>query len=335
MSKFRSVLVHSLLVLLGVAGVLAMAEGLAGLLWKAPWYERLLVEQEQSQRQPYVRNSLGLRGPEPRVPKPEGVRRVLILGDSFTFGLGVQDDQAPFPALLARDLANASPPVDVVNGGIPGSLTADWLALWRRAGEQLDPDVVIAVFFLRDGTSMATIPQFFGQIRAEIARRNGDSLLYQYSHLYRRLRDFLDRTRVAEIYTHSLIDAYLGGKTREWRVAQRNLLTLRNAVQAHGASFGLVVFPVLVELDDAYPFQAVEDLVMDFARRNHIRAHDLLPAFRGYSGPELWVSAFDQHPNAEGHALAARSLLPFVRELLEQDAARGASADSGAAPTPP
>lgn len=332
MSKLRTVLAHALLVLLGVAGTLLIAEGLAGLLWEAPWYERLLMEQQQAQAHPYLRNSLGLRGPEPQPATFGGPRRVLLIGDSFTFGLGVEDDDAPFPAVLGRRLAGSSPPVEVVNGGLPGSLSADWLALWNRAGGLIDPDVVIVVFFLRDGTMLHTIPNFFGQIRLEITRRNAGSTLYQYSHLYRRLRDLQDRSRVAEIFTQSLIDAYVGKDTAEWQRAQQNLLELRRMVEDNGAVFGLAVFPVLVELDDDYPFQSVVDALLDFARRNDIPALDLLPAFRGRYGPDLWVSALDQHPNAEGHALAAEALLPFVRELLEQSAARRGREEAGLSP---
>lgn len=47
--------------------------------------------------------------------------------------------------------------------------------------------------------------------------------------------------------------------------------------------------------------------------------HDLLPAFLGRDASRLWVSAWDQHPNAEAHAVAAQSLLPFVRGLLTAD----------------
>ena len=68
----------------------------------------------------YTINSLGLRGPEPRAEEP-GLRRVLTLGDSFTFGWAVDDDEA-YPRIL-ETLLNAdvgAPPVEVINAGTPG-----------------------------------------------------------------------------------------------------------------------------------------------------------------------------------------------------------------------
>lgn len=318
MGRLRSLLCHLLLLVGGLVASLLLAEGAAWLLWDTPWHERLLTEQVAAQRQPVRRNSLGLRGPELVVPRPEGLRRVLMLGDSFTFGLGVEDDGAPFPALLDRRLRPRS--IGVVNGGIPGSLTGDWGALWRRAGERVDPSAVVAVFFLRDGTRLETIPAFFGEIRDGVSKHNHASRLYRYSRLYRWIRDLETRAWISETYTRALTMAYLGPpeRTGEWRRAQRNLLELRDMVEAHGAVFGLAIFPVLVELDERYPFQDVTDVLMAFARENDIPALDLLPAFRGFDAPDLWVSAVDQHPNAEGHELAADALEPFVLELLSR-----------------
>ncbi len=318
MGLLRSTLQNGLLVLGGLVGALLVAEGVAGLVWKAPWHERLQSEQTAAQRHAVRRNSLGLRGAELPTPRPAHLRRVLVIGDSFTFGLGVADDRLPFPALLDRRLRRRS--VQVVNGGIPGSLTGDWGALWRRAGARIDPDVVVAVFFLRDGTRLETIPHFFDEIREGVTKRNEASRLYRVSNLYRWIRDIQAREWIAETYTDALTEAYLGPpeRTGEWRRAQRNLLDLRDMVEQHGAVFGLAVFPVLVELDESYPFQSVTDLLLDFARENDIPAHDLLPAFRGRDAPELWVSAVDQHPNAKGHRIAADSLQPFVEELLSR-----------------
>jgi len=314
------------LALVGIGVPVLLAEGVARLRWEAPWYERLLTEQKGWRRPHHRLNRLGLRGPEVRVPKPDGTQRVLVLGDSFTYGLGVDDERVPFPAVLQRRLNAARPDetsrYEVVNGGLPGSLTGQWLGLWRRIADEVEPDVVLAVFFLRDGTRDTTVSEIFDVIRAEIAERNAESSLYQASYLYRWVRDLQDRARAAEAYTQTLLDGYFGGaeETQQWEKAQRHLLLLRQLVEARGAVFGLVVFPVLVELDAGHPFRPISDRLMSFAAENGIAALDLLPAFEGNEAPDLWVSALDQHPNRRGHAIAAASIEPFLRDLLAKAA---------------
>lgn len=104
-------------------------------LYREPWYQQLVMEQagEISPIQ-YTRNRLGLRDRDYPADKPAAVRRVLFLGDSFTYGSGVPDDRAVFPKRVEELLADSrySPGVDrveVLNGGIPGSYPAHWLDL--------------------------------------------------------------------------------------------------------------------------------------------------------------------------------------------------------------
>jgi len=65
----------------------------------------------------YTLNAVGLRGSSNDGPKPAGTRRLLMLGDSFTFGIGV-DDGKEFPALLQQAFDGVSLPVDVINAGV-------------------------------------------------------------------------------------------------------------------------------------------------------------------------------------------------------------------------
>lgn len=314
----------------------ALAEGAARALHQRPWYDDLIGRQAASARYDYQTDLFGLRGPFHPEPKAEDTRRVLVLGDSFTFGFGIPESEDVFPARLEERLGKR-PPVpgiaryQVRNGGIAGSLTSDWLYLWNRVGRDFEPDVVLIVFFLRDGTRTGSIPEFFQAIRDDVVRRNRASFGYRHSALYRVFRDRLDRAAVAERYTDALHRAYLGSaeETAEWRRARRNLRRLRDRARRRGAEVGLAVFPVLVELEGDYPFQEIVDLLLRFAAENDLPAHDLLPAFRGRRGPDLWVSAYDQHPNERAHAIAAESLEPFVGERL-----RAAELRERSAPTP-
>src|SRR5689334_19197054 len=67
-----------------------------------------------------VTNSLGLRGREVVVPKPAGCYRVLVLGDSFTFGWGVELRDS-WHARMARELqAPDGRSLEVIDAGVPG-----------------------------------------------------------------------------------------------------------------------------------------------------------------------------------------------------------------------
>ena len=307
---------RGLLLVLGLGLALAGAELAAAVLWRAPWHERLLDAQRQGEEATYLLNDFGLRDAD-LVPKPAGTRRVLLLGDSFTFGLGVTDDAAIFANRLERDLS-VDEPVEILNGGLPGSHTHDWLALLDEVAPRYEPDVVVAVFFLRDGTRTPSIPGFFDRIRDEVARRNRESALYRASYLVRFVRDRIDRAEIGKEYTQAFRDAYFGEgeAVAEWLRARQNLVAIRDRAHERGARFGLAVFPVLVSLQGPHPFEAIHAEIARFAQQEAMPHHDLLPGFRGQPAPPLWVSPYDQHPSPRAHAIAADSLRPFLTALL-------------------
>lgn len=89
-------------------------------------------------------NSLGLRGPELTDAVP-GERTLLVLGDSFAFGWGVEAHQAA-PALLEARL----PGWRVVNSGTSGWGTRQQLGFLRQYGLPLRPDAVLLMYVPND-----------------------------------------------------------------------------------------------------------------------------------------------------------------------------------------
>ncbi len=89
-------------------------------------------------------NAQGFRGPEVQTPKPSGVFRVVLLGESTTHGYGVADSQT-IDAYMRADLAAEFPKrrIEVVNLAFDGY---DAYQIWQRLladGLPLAPDVVI------------------------------------------------------------------------------------------------------------------------------------------------------------------------------------------------
>ena len=94
-------------------------------------------------------NRWGLRGRDPVLPKPAGRLRILMLGDSYTFGFPVRDEET-FCALIEGELNAQGYPVEVINGGVSGySPTLHYLSL-RDQFLAFDPDLVILWYDLGD-----------------------------------------------------------------------------------------------------------------------------------------------------------------------------------------
>jgi hypothetical protein len=86
-------------------------------------------------------NADGLRGAALATKRP-GERRILALGDSFTFGHGVQDDET-YPAVLEATLRARGRDVRVLNAGVPGYSTDHAYTRFLRDAARLAPDLVL------------------------------------------------------------------------------------------------------------------------------------------------------------------------------------------------
>ena len=86
----------------------------------------------------------GYRGPGHADAPVPGVRRVVLLGDSITFGSGVSDAET-FAHLL-----DVEPSLEVLNLGVDGYGTDQALLRLENEGLALRPDVVILNFCLRN-----------------------------------------------------------------------------------------------------------------------------------------------------------------------------------------
>lgn len=94
-------------------------------------------------------NQLGLRNREITPGGQPGLRRVILLGDSFTFAKAVRSEDI-FPSLLESRL-NQVGRFEVINAGVPGYGTAQELLLMQDlSNKQIVGDVYVLMFFVND-----------------------------------------------------------------------------------------------------------------------------------------------------------------------------------------
>ena len=101
----------------------------------------------------YHTNAQGFRGPDYPLKKPPGMRRVVVIGDSFVAGSGVPEKDLLTTRL--QELLNSSAtddsgdsPWQVVNVGRPGTSTVRELDLYEEVGREFEPDVVVLCYYL-------------------------------------------------------------------------------------------------------------------------------------------------------------------------------------------
>jgi hypothetical protein len=98
---------------------------------------------------PYRTNALGFRDRDLATPKPAGIVRVLMLGDSFTEGGGF-DEADTVPRRVEAALRTSCPGVEVVNAGTASySPILEYLVL-KDVGATLAPDLVVVNLDMTD-----------------------------------------------------------------------------------------------------------------------------------------------------------------------------------------
>lgn len=267
----------------------------------------------------YRTNGLGFRGPETIEAKPSGRFRIIGLGDSFTFGRGVRQ-QDTFLAGLQQRLDQAAGPdtFEVLNWGTAGYDTTDEAALLAHRGPAFDPDLVVVCFFLNDTKPGPTVRAFnpVPDPAERPAWRRASAFLDQ-------LAQRLDRRARLEKLVADYHAAY-EDDAPGWREARNALTRARDHARRDGFALAVMIFPVLWDLSGPSPFADIHAKVSAFAGSLGLPVLDLLPAFVGHEGPELWAHPVDQHPSPEGHAIAADALFRFLRdeELVPLDPSR-------------
>jgi hypothetical protein len=158
-------------------------------------------------------NSLGFRDRRDySLAKPANTLRIIVLGDSVTFGHGTLDDTT-YPYLLEERLRAWRPDVNwqVWNLGVPGYNTRQELTYLQEIGPLANPDVVIVGFFPNDftGDNGATRPPSGFRRAAASVLRTIQRNVYSYEFYkrailtlrWRLLTSEADRLRIEHLTT--------------------------------------------------------------------------------------------------------------------------------------
>ncbi|MFT5441610.1 MAG: lysophospholipase L1-like esterase [Myxococcota bacterium] len=109
-------------------------------------------------------NAKGLRGRDRPYAKPVDTRRILVLGDSYTWGFDVGDDEV-FTEVLEDRLAEEPRKTEVINTGVSGWGTDQEYLFFIEEGVRYQPDVVVLAFYVLNDFNENTVSQQHGHYK--------------------------------------------------------------------------------------------------------------------------------------------------------------------------
>ncbi len=290
-------------------------------------------------------NSAGFRDREFARPKPPRTLRIAAIGDSLTFGNGVQLE-ATYPKVLERLLAEpGGPRIEVLNLGVAGYDAAEAVHFLEARGLEHEPDLVVLGYCINDAGA-ATVNRAY----IEAVRRYSGPLyrsrLVQWVALRRDLQalreDFWEvneEQNFAVAFAGGLREVAGDGRLAElmgalgellpdeaprssqhaflrWYVSAPHVGRVRYAFERLGALKRERGFPVLVavlpylnEGQLAAAYDLAYAIVRHEAERAGLDVVELTGAVRAAGPDNLRVRGVDPlHFNAQGHALLAEQL---------------------------
>lgn len=205
-------------------------------------------------------NSAGMRGPrEYSVAKPPGVKRVLILGDSFMFGFGVEDDEVA-SSVLERLLNERAGAVryEVINLSVSGFGQAEELATYQMRGRAYTADIVVVAYFDNDvGNNI--VAGLYDRVGEAAARRNA--------------RTFLPGVRAQELLYSLPPIRWLFEHSAAWNMVRKQLSAVvqKRLILRQGQQNYSDVQPESIALTRALLHQFVADIQADGAQAIIVR----------------------------------------------------------------
>jgi len=255
----------------------------------------------------------GLRSPPVSTIKP-GLR-ILALGDSCTFGIGVNDTQT-WPAQLQAMFDQQGLNAQVINAGVPGYTAFQGKRFLESTGLLMKPDVVIATFGFNDMEVWQSRSDF--ETAQLMAIKGWESILTRsrfYYSLKRRYSSAMPRANNEQ-----------PTKSRPRLLPeefQQCLVDIKRMCDQHNIRFILMVWPYRKQTENRHEGLVNYQRVVSYVcKQEKVFGLNLVDVFIK-ADKQLFVDHL--HANAQGCRLAAESVLWCLKTLKITEALESSS----------
>ena len=248
-----------------------------------------------------------------------GTFRVAAMGDSTTFGWGVEPEEA-WPAVLDEELG---PDVEVLNFGVPGYNTWLQLVQWREQVRRYAPDLVLLGYYSNDAAIDRRVPNVYRicdedpSLLPLLAWRAMD-----WSAFVRASHDAWMMWRTGSPLSPWASEVVLREEHFGFRCSMGWLEALRAEAEAEGVRFAVVQIPHLDGIGvgrSPDPEEEAQARLARALRQRRFQTIETYPALAEQDAERMLNQ--DEHPTAEAYSRFVDVLLS-ERESLGLPASR-------------
>ncbi len=264
----------------------------------------------------HVSNEYNMRRTEPFTAKNPETCRIIVVGDSLTYGSGIAQEDT-YSAIMQREL-HTDFRVEVLNMGIPGYQSEDVYALLLSAVPQLTPDIVVYGVCLNDFLGSSELQRSREQLHAYAVplpisfKQHMIEQTAAGEFFERAYNDVLMRLGLRATFLSNILDGLYDYQLRFTRdVTAMNYFVLTNELPPITA---MVLDQYPVYHGRSYQVARLAETSLQLAGMDVIATEEY---YKTYDGRKLNVSPWEGHPNEEANRIFAEA---FVRRLREHPA---------------
>jgi lysophospholipase L1-like esterase len=255
----------------------------------------------------YTVNKDGYRDEIYTLAKPKNTFRIIVLGDSITFGSLVQENDR-YTEVLESALNEYSTGLnyEVINFGVSGYSPTNEVAFLEEIGLDYEPDLIIIGYALNDAVSRDNVEGEFSDCRLNLLNIPVPckfKKILSSSVLLQNLRTILSNDEnQKDIYIQYHEDE------QRWDYVMEQYSLLQSHARSEKIPVVVAIFPILSDLDDYQWIEVHNKIEQDFSGLGFFVV-DILDSYVTYNSTSLRATETDPwHPNALGHDRAAHAI---------------------------
>ncbi|MBI2653403.1 SGNH/GDSL hydrolase family protein [Candidatus Woesearchaeota archaeon] len=270
-------------------------------------------------------NSLGYRDIQHSIAKQNGTFRILVFGDSYTMGSGIDNFDDVYARVLQKKLDESygKGKFEMIILAKGGYSTINVLRDLRDIGLNMSPDLIVYGYYANDAEGPGSMNGYEKLFFHHYAMPyEAGYFLYQHSFAYyffeSRLKNLLrslgfEDKSYADYIRHLYSDSDLFNEHKKY------LIEFIRTSKENGVPVVIINIPVISDFNN-YTFAYVNEYVKNVTLLNGGIYIELLPHFAKYGQEKLRVSFLDAHMNELGHNITAEVIF---NEMMARGLVKG------------